>query len=433
MKFRFFLTLTFCIIALLLITNSHSSGKIVERILVIVNDDVITQSEFDDRVAKTREQLRLLYKYNDAILNEEIEKAKPQILETMIDEILFVQDAMRKNIQISDAQVQKEIDDIKKQFKTEKEFESAMKAEGYTMESLKKEKKRSLLLQELIKQKFASDLVIKDDEVRKFYRDNRDKFPAKNDTVKLKHLLIRFSLTKEDKEKARLKAEDVLRQCKEGADFGEMAMQYSDDTISKANKGNIGYFIPGTGDYPEYEEIVVNLKPGEISDLIETSDGFDIIKVTDVRRDGRIGLQRIYIAIKPEPSVERATLEKAESILKELKKGADFVQMVRKYSDDQLTKEKDGDWMEVNINNLSSEMKNAFSSLEVGEISLPIKSFQGVHIFKIVERKELSEDEMEQIRRYLLDKRLQEKLEEYSKKLKEIAYIAYPKSNVSLN
>lgn len=433
MKFKFFLMLAFCVIALSFTTISYSSGKIVERILVIINDDVITQSEFDDRVAKTREQLRLLYKYNDTVLNEEIEKAKPQILDTMIDEILFIQDAMKRNIQVSDAQVQREIENIKKQFKTEKEFENAMKAEGYTMESLRKEKKRSLLLQELIKQKFASDLVIKDDEVKKFYRDNRDKFPAKNDTVKLKHLLLKFNLTKEDKEKARLRAEDVLRQCKDGVDFGEMALQYSDDPISKANKGNIGYFIPGTGDYPEYEEVVTNLKPGEISDLIETPDGFDIIKVTDIKRDGRIGLQRIYIAIKPDPSAEKATLEKADSILKELKKGADFVQMVKKYSDDQLTKDKDGDWMEVNINNLSNEMKNAFNSLEVGEVSQPIRSFQGIHIFKIVDRKELSEDEMEQIRRYLSDVRLQEKLEEYSKKLRETAYIAYPKSSASLN
>lgn len=433
MRFKFFLTLAFCIIALLFTTISYSSGKIVERILVIINDDVITQSEFDDRVAKTREQLRLLYKYNDAMLNEEIEKAKPQILETMIDEILFVQDAMKRNIQVSDAQVQKEIENIKKQFKTEKEFEDAMKAEGYTMESLKKEKKRSLLLQELIKQKFASDLVIKDDEVKKFYRENRDKFPAKNDTIKLKHLLLKFNLTNEDKEKARLGAEEVLRQCKNGADFGEMALQYSDDPISRAKKGNIGYFIPGTGDYPEYEEIVTNLKHGEISDLIETPDGFDIIRVTDIRRDGRIGLQRIYIAIKPDPAEEKAKLEKADSILKELKKGADFVQMVKKYSDDQITKDKDGDWMEVNINNLSDEMKNAFNSLEVGEVSKPIKSFQGVHIFKIVDRKELSEDEMEQIRKYLSDVRLQQKLEEYSRKLKETAYIAYPKSSASLN
>ncbi|HGE71207.1 TPA: hypothetical protein ENX78_10255 [Candidatus Poribacteria bacterium] len=433
MNFKFFLTLAFCIFTLSFVFITHSSGKIVERILVIINDDVITQSEFDDRVAKTREQLRLLYKYNDTILNEEIEKAKPQILETMIDEILFVQDAIKRNIQISDAQVQKEIEDIKKQFKTEKEFEDAMKAEGYTMESLRKEKKRSLLLQELIKQKFSSDLVIKDDEVKKFYRDNRDKFPTKNDTVKLKQILLKYNLTKEDKEKARSKAEDVLKQCKEGADFGEMALKYSDDPLSRANKGNIGYFIPGTGDFPEYEDIVTNLKLGEISDLIEMPDGFDIIKVTDVKRDGRIGLQRIYIAIQPDPSAEKATLEKADLVLNELKKGADFVQMVKKYSDDPITKEKDGDWMEVHIDNLSNEMQNAFNSLEVGEISKPIKSHQGIHIFKIVDRKELTEDEMEQIRRYLTDQRLQEKLEEYSKKLRETAYIAYPKSNASVN
>ena len=407
----------------------YSSGKIVEKIIAIVNDDIITKSEFDERVDKTREQLKQLYKYTDARLNEESEKAKPQILDTMIDEILFVQEAMKRNIQITDAQVQKEIEDIKKQFKTDKEFEDAMAVEGYTVDSLKREKKRALLLQELIKQKFSSDLIIEDDEVKKFYQDNKDQFPSQTDSIKLKYILIKYSFTKEDIEKAKSRAGDVLKQCKDGADFDEMATKFSDDPVGKANKGNIGYFVPGTGDFPEFEEAIAKLNVGEISDLIEAPDGFDIIKVIDIKKDGRIGLQRIFIAALPSPSEEKSAEEKADSILKELKNGADFVQMVKKHSDDPITKEKDGDWMDVPIDNLSPELRNAFKSLDIGEVSQKVKSVQGIHIFKIVERKKLSEDEMEQIRSYLTEKRLQEKLSEYSKKLRETTYIAYPKTS----
>jgi len=402
---------------------SNTPAKVVERIMVIVNDDIITKTEFDDRVEKTREQLKQLYKYDDARAQAEIEKAKPQILDTMIDEILFVQEAVKRNIQVSDAEVQKEINDIKKQFKTDKEFEDALTNEGYTLESLQREKKRTLLLQELVKQKFAQELIISDDEVEKFYNENKDQFPGKQDTMKLKQLLIKYNLTPEDKEKARQRAESVLKQCQDGADFGDMSSKFSDDPTDRANKGEMGYFIPGTGEFPEIDEVVSKLGVGEISNLIETPEGYDIIKVTEIRKDGRIRLQRIFIAVLPDPASEKAAEEKANSILNELKNGADFVQMVKKYSDDPLTKNKGGDWMTVSVDSMSPELRSAFDSLDVGSISHPIKTPIGFHIFKITEKKNLTDDDVEQIRRYLSDKKLQDKLSEYSKKLRETAYI----------
>jgi hypothetical protein len=74
-----------------------------------------------------REQLKQLYKYNRCRLNSEIEKAQPQILNTMIDEILFVQEALKRNIQVTDTEVQKTVDEIRKQFKTDKEFARMLK------------------------------------------------------------------------------------------------------------------------------------------------------------------------------------------------------------------------------------------------------------------------------------------------------------------
>jgi parvulin-like peptidyl-prolyl isomerase len=390
---------------------------------VIVNDDIITKTEFDERVSKTRDQLRQLYKYDDVRSKAEIEKAKPQILDTMIDEIIFIQEAIKRNVQVSDNDVQKEIEGIKKQFKTDKEFESALSAEGYTLESLKKEKKRTLMLQELIKQKFASELTITDDEVKKFFNENKDQFPGKQDTVELKQMLIKFKLTPEDKKKTRQRAESVLKQCQDGADFGEMASKFSDDPTGKANNGDMGYFVLGTGEYPELESVVSKLAVGEISNLIETPDGFDIIKATEINKDGRIRLQRILTAVLPDPAEEKSAEEKANSVYNELKNGADFVQMVKKYSDDLTTKDKDGDWMDVPIDSMSPELRASFDSFDVGVISRPIKTPVGFHIFKIAEKKDLTDDEVEQIRRYLSDKKLQDKLSEYSKKLRETAYI----------
>ncbi|HGJ66206.1 TPA: hypothetical protein ENS27_12635 [bacterium] len=421
MRFKLMNLIIIAIIISLFITNTEA--KIIERILVIVNDEIITQTEFDDRLDRTREMFRQVYKYTDAKLAQEVEKAKPQLLDTMIDEMLFVQDAVKRSIQITDAQVLKEIDTLKKQFKSDQEFNQALEAEGYTLDSLKREKKRELLLRELINQQFVSDLTVTDDEVRKFYQENKDQFPGRHDVIKLKHLFLKFNFTQENKDKAKQKAEMVLDQIKNGADFTEMVAKYSDDPATKANKGDMGYIMPLKGEFPEIEDVASKLNVGQVSDLIETINGYNIIKVTDKRNDGGIRIQIIFVSILSDQSEEKRVEDKINSILQELNNGADFVEMVKKYSDDSKSKAKDGDWLEVPIESMGTDLNAAFYSFDIGSISKAVRTPQGFHIFKIVDRKDLSSDEMEQIRMYLSERKLQTKLSDYSKKLRETSYI----------
>jgi len=421
MRFKLINLIIIAIIISLFITNTEA--KIIERILVIVNDEIITQTEFDDRLDRTREMFKQVYKYTDAKLAQEVEKAKPQLLDTMIDEMLFVQDAVKRSIQITDAQVLKEIDTLKKQFKSDQEFNQALEAEGYTLDSLKREKKRELLLRELINQQFVSDLTVTDDEVRKFYQENKDQFPGRHDVIKLKHLFVKFNFTQENKDKAKQKAEMVLDQIKKGADFTEMVVKFSDDPATKVNKGDMGYIMPLKGEFPEIEDVASKLNVGQVSDLIETINGYNIIKVTDKRNDGGIRIQIIFISILSDQAEEKRVEDKINSILQELNNGADFVDMVKKYSDDPKSKAKDGDWLEVPIESMGTDLNAAFYSFDIGSISKAVRTPQGFHIFKIVDRKDLSSDEMEQIRMYLSERKLQTKLSDYSKKLRETSYI----------
>jgi len=423
MYFKSLIVFTFFIFLTSVYLIATSEAKIIEKILVIVNDDIITKVEFDDRLAKTKEQLRMVYRYDEERLTKKMEELKPEIMESVIDEILFIQEAIKKNIQVPDSKVQEEIDSIKKQYGSDKAFEEALTAEGYTLDSLKKERKRILLLQSLIEQKFESELRITDDEVRKFYRENRDQFPSSSDSVKLKHILIKFNVTKADKDKARLRAESIREQCIEGADFGEMVKKFSDDAGTKASGGDIGYFFPGTGEYySELEDAASKLAVGEISDLIESPNGYDIIKITD-KKDNAVKAQIIRILAWPDPTEEKSVEDKVNSILEELKNGADFADLVKKYSEDPLTRDKGGDWDYVPIDKMAPELRGAFDKFNVGEISRPVKTPYGIHIFKIIERRDLTDEEMEQLRKFLTDKRLQEKLNEYSKKLRDSAYI----------
>ncbi len=400
-----------------------SSGKVVEKILVIVNDDIITKTELDDRLTKSKEMMRELYNYDEERLSKEIEEARPEILNQMIDELLFTQEAVKKGVQISDIEVQKYINAVRDQYGSEETFMEALEAEGYTVESFKREQKRALLLQELIKQKFGQEMNVTDDDVKQFYRENRDQFPARSDSVKLKHIFIMYNTTDADKEKALRRAQYIQNRAKGGDDFGELAREFSDHEITKESGGDMGYFIPGVGKYDfRLEEAASKISVGEISEPIEVPGGYEIIRVTHI--DGkRVRAQRIHIAVRPDLESEKAAQEKANSILQELKNGADFVDMAEKYSDDPLAADKDGDWKDILIDSMGPELRNSFESFEEGEISQLVKTPLGIHIFKIVSRQDLTEDEVEQLRQFLQRKRLQEKLDEYSKKLEKEAFI----------
>ena len=401
----------------------NSSGKIVEKILVIVNDDIITKTELDGRLAKSKEMMRELYNYDEERLSKEMEEARPEILDQMIDELLFTQEAVKKGVQISDAEVQKYINAARDQYGSEESFREALEAEGYTLESFKREQKRALLLQELIRQKFGQEMDVSDDDVKQFYRENRDQFPARSDSVKLKHIFIRFHTTEADKEKALRRVQYILNRARGGDDFGELAKEFSDHEITKASGGDMGYFIPGVGKYDfKLEEAASKLSVGEISEPIEVPGGYEIIKVTGID-EKRVKAQRIHIAVRPDLESEKAAQEKAKSILEELKNGADFVDMVKKYSDDPLAADKDGDWKDILIDSMGPELHNSFESFEEGEISQLVQTPLGIHIFKIVSRQDLTEDEVEQLRQFLQRKRLQEELSEYSKKLEKEAFI----------
>ena len=119
--------------------------------------------------------------------------------------------------------------------------------------------------------------------------------------------------------------------------------------------------------------------------------------------------------------------QREEAILATLKDGADFMDMVTKYSDDPLAIEKNGDWKEIPIDMMTPDLQNSFDSFSEGEISRPVKTPVGIHIFKIEARQDLTKEEIEDLKKSLSNKRFNEKIEEYSKKLREKAYIKYVK------
>jgi peptidyl-prolyl cis-trans isomerase C len=209
---------------------------------------------------------------------------KSNILEGMINEELLYQEAQERGISASESEVEQQIQQYKGQY-GEEGFASALANAGMNEEQLRSEISRSLTIQNLLEEEVTSGIDVTDEEVRQFYEENTQMF-EESQSVKASHILIdtRDAETEEAKEEARARAEDLLEELEGGADFAELAREYSEGP-SAQNGGSLPQFSRGEM-VPPFEEAAFALEPGEISDVVETRFGFHIIRVEEKTEGG---------------------------------------------------------------------------------------------------------------------------------------------------
>ncbi len=137
------------------------------------------------------------------------------------------------------------------------------------------------LANEYLKKEVASKMTVSDDDMKLYYDGHKDEFKTP-ETVRARHILVRVetSASESDKKKAKEKAEDILKKIESGEDFVKLASEMSDDPGSKSKGGDLGFFSRGRMIKP-FEDAAFSLKPGEVSDVIETQFGYHIIKVEE--------------------------------------------------------------------------------------------------------------------------------------------------------
>ncbi len=162
---------------------------------------------------------------------------------------------------------------------------------------------------------------VADDEVRKYYERNKEKYTVPEQAL-ASHILIKvnFGATAEEKKKARDKAKQILEWLKKGEKFETLAKQYSDDPQSKEAGGKMGY-IP-KGRMPKaFDEQAFSMKPGQISDVVETDYGFHVIQVEDHKDAVTRQFDEVTASIREELGAERGQ-KKAEEFIRDAEKGA---------------------------------------------------------------------------------------------------------------
>lgn len=203
-----------------------------------------------------------------------------QALEQLLSAELLYQAASKLEVKDLDKQVDEKLAQGKARFANEQDFAKAIKDLDMDEKVLRDYTRRDLLISKFVESTIVPTIKVTEEEARKFYDQNPDKF-TRSETVKASHILIGTepSASAEDKKKAREKAEKLRKELAAGASFEELAKGNSTCPSSQQG-GDLGFFGKGQM-VPPFEAATFALKPGEISDVVETQFGYHIIKLTD--------------------------------------------------------------------------------------------------------------------------------------------------------
>ena len=247
-----------------------------DRVVAKVNNDVITLVTLEDRAEAYLNQNRSSANLEEKELTKN--KLMMTVLDIMVTERLQVQEAKKLGMTVSDETIEKAMDDIYKNNNiTRESFNQMLESEGSDLDSYKEIVRDQILVSKIIKMRLRSGSAVKESSMRKFYINNKKKYWVPEKIVVRHILLLKESgLTKVQIQLIKKKAESIYQQIQTGEEFAKLAKKYSED-VSAHSGGLLGVISRGAM-MPIFEEAAFNLKVGEVSKVVETVNGFHIIK-----------------------------------------------------------------------------------------------------------------------------------------------------------
>ena len=209
------------------------------------------------------------------------------VLDDMIAYRLLVQEVKARKIIVPESDIDAQIAQIRGQFQTDAQFQQALTMQKMTLAAVRDDARSELGVGKLVETEIAGKIAVTPEAVTDFYQKNQDKF-QQGARVRASHILIAVPETADAaaKQQAKTKAEAVLKDLKGGKDFAAAAKESSQDPGSAPSGGDLGFFEQGQM-VPPFEQAAFALKPGAMSELVESPFGFHIIKVAE-KQDARV-------------------------------------------------------------------------------------------------------------------------------------------------
>ncbi len=416
------------LLALLLFTTApalHSAS--VDRIVAVVNDDVILASELTLQGAAIKKRLK---ESNTPLPTDDI--IARQMLERMIVDKLQQQLAERSGITIDDQTIQQSAEQIaKRNNMSHDQFVQALHGQGITYPEFLEQMRSELLISRLRQQFVISKVKVSDREVEHFMETQGAMSYNQNLSFHVGHILIATptAASPDELAQARRRTRQVLDRLDKGADFRETAIRFSDGPQALKG-GDLGW--RSVGQLPGLiAEAVINMHEGEVVGPLRSPSGFHVVKLLEMK--GATGKHLItetdvrHILLKTSQLFNDDDAKKQLlKLKKKIENGGNFAKLARANSDDSASALKDGKlgWMPPGA--LVPPFEKAMNALSVNEVSEPVQSQFGWHLIQVLgrrERDDTSKHNKDQARTVLRQRKVEEAGEVWIRRLRDEAYV----------
>ncbi len=398
----------------------------VDRIVAVVNDEVITALQLRARVDQVVRQLQ-----RQGVELPPREVLEQQLLERLIIERAQLQLARETSLRVDDATLERAIERIASNNQLSiDQLRGTLEQDGVSWSRFRDEIRTEILLTRLREREVESKIVVTDAEIDNFLASNPDAFSGEE--FEVAHILLRVpeQASPEQIEALRGRAESVMARLRSGEDFARVAAEVS-DAPDGLSGGSLGWRpldrLPAL-----FADVVREMRPGETSPVLRSASGLHIVRLVDRRGGGDTAVAQMeqtrarHILIKTSEVLSDADAEaRLLGIRERVVNGADFAELARANSAD-LSAAKGGDLGWLNPGDTVPEFERAMDALQPGEVSMPVESPFGWHLIQVVDRRVqdvTDERKRNAARAALRERKADEAYDDWLRQLRDSTYV----------
>lgn len=411
------------------VATQTSAGVELDRVVAVVNDDIISRSELDARLGRVREQLR-----QSGTAPPPPDALRRQVLERLILRRLQLQIARNSGMRVDDESLNRTILRIAEQNElTLREFRDAVERDGHDFARFREEIRDDILIAEVRRRQVENQINISQRDIDDYISMMEGQgTEADRHRYRLGHILIAVpdGASSEEIDEARERAERLLEELRAGADFANMAVTHSDGQKALEG-GDLGWRL--ASDFPTMlADAVLRLETGDVSEPVRSASGFHLVKLVDKQGSQRQMIRQTlarHILITLDALTDNAEARRQLGVLRErIVNGEDFGELARIHSDDPGSASRGGELGWIDPGNTVPVFERTMDSLAPGAISEPFRSRFGWHLVQVLERRDRDATETSrraEARRRLRSRKIEENTQAWLRRVRGEAYVEY--------
>ena len=404
------------------------TGMLLERVVAVVNDGIVLQSELDEQIVTVSERLKQqkLELPPAAVLRQ-------QVLERLVLQEIQMQRARKAGIRINDENLNSALGEVAQRNKiTLAQLPEALTAQGIIYADYRETVRRELTISVLRQRDVLQRINVSPREIEQFLEKQKGR-PSQDNEYNISHILIAVAqaATPQQLDEAARKATDVYERSKRGEDFAKLAVANSNSQTALEG-GSLGW-RKGPEIPTVLADLVIKLKPGEVSEPLRTPSGYHIVRLNEIRGAGSQNVvnqvHARHILLKTTELQDDATIEqKLSAVRARIVKGEDFGALAKVLSEDPGSGAEGGDLGWTGPGSFVPEFERTLDALKENEISQPFRTQFGWHIIQLLGRRQFdNSDELRRQRAFtqLRESKADEETELWLRRIRDDSFVEY--------